>query len=224
VICERWIYPTPRRLTRSFGAAIYTFSVVANPVIPAACRSLRDQLAATAPARGTPALLAVTGASGAGKTSVIQRLRTLIDPRLLPTLAFDSLGVPPESEMSVGWDDRRAWQKAMTWHWVYTARHVYRTRPLVILEGSFDPQYAISACHANRVPLRVVVLDIAPSTCRDRLARRGQPELATDDMARWAGYLRETAQQLGGQVVDARPDLDTVCDRICAIARELLGN
>jgi thymidylate kinase len=198
--------------------------VLANAVIPAACKALREQLACAELARGTPALLAITGASGAGKTSVVDRLRTLIEPRLLPTLAFDALGVPPESEMSLGWDDPRGWQKAMTWHWVYTARHVYRTRPLVVLEGSFDPQYAISACHANRVPLRVIVLDIDPATCRDRLARRGQPELATDDMTSWAGYLRETAQQLGGLVVDARGELDGVCDRVCAIARELLGN
>ena len=193
-------------------------------MIPAACKALREQLAAAQLARGTPALLAITGASGAGKSAVVDRLRTLIEPRLLPTLAFDSLGVPPESEMSLGWDDPRGWQKAMTWHWVYTARHVYRTRPLVVLEGSFDPQYAIAACHANRVPLRVVVLDIDPATCRDRLTRRGQPELATDEMVRWASYLRETAQQLGGLVVDACGDLDTVCDRVCAIARELLGN
>jgi thymidylate kinase len=198
--------------------------VVANAVIPAACKALREQLAAAQLARGTPALLAITGASGAGKTAVVDRLRTLIEPRLLPTLAFDSLGVPPESEMSLGWDDPRGWQKAMTWHWVYTARHVYRTRPLVVLEGSFDPQYAIAACHANRVPLRVVVLDVDPATCRDRLARRGQPVLATDEMIRWASYLRETAQQLGGLVVDACGDLDTVCDRVCAIGRELLGN
>lgn len=197
---------------------------MANPVIPAACKALRDQLACAAPTRGTPALLAISGASGAGKTAVVARLPTLIEPRLLPTLAFDSLGVPSESEMSLGWDDPRGWQKAMTWHWVYTARHVYRTRPLVILEGSFDPQYAISACHANRVPLRVVVLDIDPVTCRDRLARRGQPELATDQMMSWAAYLRETTQQLGGVVVDARGDLDSICDRVCSIARELLGN
>src|SRR4029079_3387965 len=97
--------------------------------------------------------------------------------RRTPTRAFDALGVPPESEMSLGWDDPRGWQKAMTWHWVYTARHVYRTRPLVVLEGSFDPQYAIAACNAHPDALRVVVLDVDPATCRDRLARRGEPEL-----------------------------------------------
>jgi hypothetical protein len=193
-------------------------------VIPAVCRALRDQLPAAPVQRVTPGLLAITGASGVGKTAAVGRLRTFIEPRLLPTLGFDSLGVPSDEEMDAGWDSGRAWQKAMTWYWVVTAKQVYRTRPLVILEGSFDPQYAIAACHANRVPLRVVVLDVDPTTSRQRLAQRAQPELATDDMTSWATYLRETVHQLGGHVIDARGDLDAVCERLCVIARELLGN
>ena len=190
--------------------------------IPSAIAALRDQLTACAPRRATPSLVAITGASGAGKTALAHRIRTLIPT--LPALCFDSLGVPTADEMIVGWDDGRAWQKAMTWHWVQTAKAVFRTRPLVLLEGSFDPQYAVAACHANRVPLRVVVLDVDASTRQARLASRGQPELATIDMTSWSDYLRDAAKPLGGHVVDARGTLDDVADRVCAIARELLGN
>ncbi len=190
--------------------------------IPSAIAALRDQLAAHPPRRGTPSLLAVTGASGAGKTAVADRLRALVPA--LPALCFDSLGVPTPEEMTIGWDDGRAWQKAMTWHWVQTAKQVYRTRPLVLLEGSFDPQYAVAACHANRVPLRVVVLGLDPATRQARLARRGQPALATPDMTAWNDYLCDTAKPLGGHVLDARGTLDDVADRVCTIARELLGN
>jgi len=190
--------------------------------IPSAIAALRDQLTAYAPRRGTPALVAITGASGAGKTAVLQRLRELVPA--LPALCFDSLGVPSDDEMILGWDDGRAWQKAMTWHWVQTAKQVYRTRPLVLLEGSFDPQYAVAACHANRMPLRVVVLDVDAATRRSRLSQRGQPELATADMTAWSSYLCDAAKTLGGHVVDARMTLDAVADRVCAIARELLGN
>jgi thymidylate kinase len=193
-------------------------------VIPAACKALREALMTVPVQRVTPGLVAITGASGAGKTTTIERLRSFIEPRLLPTLCFDSLGVPSAAEMDAGWDNGRSWQKAMTWHWVVTAKQVFRTRPLVILEGSFDPQYAIAACHANRMPLRVVVLDVDPTTSRDRLVKRGTSELATADMEGWARYLREQTQQLGGHIVDARSELDTVCERIAVIARELLGN
>src|SRR3569623_61845 len=140
--------------------------------IPSAIAALRDQLTAYAPRRGTPALVAITGASGAGKTAVLQRLRELVPA--LPALSFDSLGVPSDDEMILGWDDGRAWQKAMTCHWVQTAKQVYRTRPLVLLEGSFDPQYAVAACHATRMPLRVVVLDVAAATRRSRLCDRAR--------------------------------------------------
>ena len=189
---------------------------------PSAIAALRSQLAAYPPRRGAPAMLAITGASGAGKTALADHLRTHVPA--LPALRFDSLGVPTDEEMAIGWDDGRAWQKAMTWHWVQTAKQVFRTRPLVVLEGSFDPQYAVAACHANRLALRIVVLDVDPATRKSRLARRGQPTLATPDMTAWADYLRDSVKPLGGHVLDARGTLDEVADRVCAIARELLGN
>lgn len=195
---------------------------MATADIPSAIKALRDQLLAYPARRGTPALVAITGASGAGKTALAHRLRELVPA--LPALCFDSLGVPTTDEMTIGWDDGRAWQKAMTWHWVQTAKQVYRTRPLVLLEGSFDPQYAVAACHANRIALRVVALDVDPVTRQKRLATRGQPELATDDMTSWSAYLCDAAKTLGGHVVDARGGIDEVADRVCAIARELLGN
>ena len=170
----------------------------------------------------TPALLCITGASGAGKTAALCALREKIEARVLPTLAFDSLGVPSEGEMQSAWDSPRGWQKAMTYHWVYTAKHVYRTHPLVVLEGSFDPQYAIAACSAHRVRSIVVLLHTDDAVRSDRLSKRGQPELATAEMTSWAGYLQEQTQQLGGVVVDASPAIDQVVDAICVHALPLL--
>ena len=170
----------------------------------------------------TPALLCITGASGAGKTAALGALREKIEARHLPALAFDSLGVPSDDEMQSAWESPRGWQKAMTYHWVYTAKHVYRTHPLVVLEGSFDPQYAIAACSAHRMRSIVVLLHTDDRVRGERLAKRGQPELATADMTAWATYLHEQAQQLGGVVVDACPPLEQVVDAICAHALPLL--
>jgi len=185
--------------------------------------NLRERVTALAGRRCTPALLCVTGASGVGKTATLDALRAKLGGRV-PTLLFDSLGVPSEAEMVEGWESGRGWQKAMTWHWVQTAKNVYRTHPLVVIEGSFDPQYAIAACTANRVSFAVVLLHTDDHVRRERLTKRGQPDLATDEMCNWAQYLHESTQQLGGHVVDASGDVTSVVDSLCAHALPLLGD
>jgi hypothetical protein len=185
-------------------------------------RALRDQVISLV--GSPPALLCVTGASGAGKTTMLESLRTQVESRHLPTLAFDSLGVPSPEQMTAGWESPRGWQKAMTWHWVQTAKNVYRTHPLVVLEGSFDPQYAIAACTANRMRFAVVLLHADDSIRHERLTRRGQPELHTDDMCSWASYLRESTTQLGGHVLDANGQVDAIVEGVCAHALTLLSD
>jgi hypothetical protein len=186
--------------------------------------TLRDRLRSLAGRAGSPALLCVTGASGAGKTAAIEHLRDAIEPRLLPTLSFDSLGVPSAEAMLAGWESPRGWQKAMTWHWVQTARNVYRTHPLVVLEGQFDPQYAIAACSANRMRTAIVLLHADDSVRRERVKQRGQPELATDDMNNWASYLQEQTKLLGGVVLDASRALGEVVAAICGEAVSLVDS
>ncbi len=184
--------------------------------------TLRDRVMAMAGKPATPALLCITGASGAGKTAAVAAIRERIEQRALPTLELDALGVPSADEMHAAWESPRGWQKAMTWHWVYTARHVYRTHPLVVLEGQFDPQYAVAACSAHRMRHAIVLLHADDAVRCERLTARGQPELASAEMREWASYLREYTEQLGGTVIDACGALDRVVDAICAQALPLL--
>ena len=186
--------------------------------------TLRERVMGMVGKPTTPALLCITGASGAGKTTAVAALRERIEARVLPTLELDSLGVPSHEEMVAAWESPRGWQKAMTWHWVYTAKHVYRTHPLVVLEGQFDPQYAIAACSAHRVRNAVLLLHADDTVRRERLAQRGQGELATAEMREWASYLRESAQQLGGVVIDACGPIESVVDAICAHAVTLVDS
>jgi len=185
--------------------------------------ALRAALTAIPPRAAPPALLCITGASGAGKTAAMAALHARIEPRLLPVLCFDSLGVPSDDEMKLGWETGRAWQKAMAWFWVRAAKQVHRTRPLVVLEGSYDPQYALAACAANGIArLQLAVLDADPAILGERLALRGQPQLATDDMAKWASYLRDATRDLGGAIVDASRDTADVVEALCALALPLV--
>ena len=185
--------------------------------------ALRKTLTAHPPYAAPPALLAITGASGAGKTAAVAALHSCIEPRVLPVLGFDSLGVPTTEEMRVGWESPRAWQKAMTWFWVRAAKTVHRTRPLVVLEGSFDPQYAVAACAANGIArLQLAVLDADVAVLEKRLAARGQRELANADLAPWAAYLRDSTKTLGGAIIDASRDLSEVVEALCALALPLV--
>jgi len=185
--------------------------------------ALRDRLAAMRLRSAPPAMLCVTGASGAGKTAAAAAVREHIETRLLPILSFDSLGVPSPEEMQLGWETPRGWQKAMTWFWVRAAKTVHRTRPLVLLEGQFDPQYAVAACAANGLPRpQIAVLHADAATLCARVTARGQPALAGDDQARWSVYLREATRDLGGAIVDASRGLAEVADELCALALPLV--
>lgn len=185
-------------------------------------RALRDHLALNAAFHGVPAMLCVSGASGVGKTTVLAAIRAQVDAHLLPVLAFDSLGVPSVAEMERGWESARGWQKAMTWLWVQIARTAHRTRPLAILEGAFDPQYAIAACHANRVRYRIALLDVGDDVRRARLAQRGQRDHTLTEPEGWADYLREQTRDLGGTIVDASAPVDQLAARVSALALELV--
>ena len=56
--------------------------------------ALRDHLRLNAAFNGSPALLCITG-----KTTALATIGARIEARLLPRVAFDSLGVPPDDEM-----------------------------------------------------------------------------------------------------------------------------
>jgi len=158
-----------------------------------------------------PALLCVTGASGAGKTTIVRAMP-------LPALYFDSLGVPSEAEMIAGWGSGERWQETMTSFWVRTACDVHRTKPVVVLEGQYDPKFARAACEASGVVHAIVVLDVADDVRRQRLGERGQPELASQRMMSWARYLRESPCDA---VIDTDRSIDSVAGALAALAHAL---
>ena len=71
---------------------------------------------------------------------------------------------------------------------------------------------------------RVCLLDVDDATRAARLAKRGQPELATPDMSKWAAYLMENTRSLGGTVIDASASPDAVAAAVCKVAVELISS
>jgi hypothetical protein len=143
------------------------------------------------------AILAIVGASGAGKTTVLHVLRE----RRLPGVGcyhFDSVGVPSPEVMPENW------QEAMTDRWIERLAANEDGLDVAVLEGQTRPSFLNAAfvrCGVQRAA--IVLLDCSPDVRSARLhGPRAQPELATPRMDSWAVYLRGQADALGIAVYD----------------------
>ena len=149
------------------------------------------------------AILAIVGASGVGKTTVLQALRE----RRLPSVgcySFDSIGVPPPEVMHRDFGGPEHWQAAMTDRWIERLAGNEDGVDVAVLEGQTRPSFLKSAfarCDVQRADM--VLLDCSPEVRNARLhGPRAQPELATPRMDSWAAYLRGQADALGITVYD----------------------
>ena len=149
------------------------------------------------------AILAIVGASGAGKTTVLQELRQ----RRLSSVGcynFDSIGVPSPEVMQREFGGPERWQAAMTDRWVERLAANEEGVDVAVLEGQTRPAFletAFARCGVQRA--NIVLLDCPPEVRNARLhGPRAQSELATPRMDSWAVYLRGQADALGLTVYD----------------------
>jgi len=147
-------------------------------------------------------LVVLTGASGSGKT-VIARSFAARYPDVADTLFFDSIGVPSRDEMIRQFGSGEEWQRSMTMEWMRDIGTRLATRS-ILFEGQMRLSFIHEAAQAANISDYLVVLvDCDDATRRHRLIHeRGQPDLATADMANWARYLREEAQASNARVID----------------------
>ena len=151
------------------------------------------------------ALLMVTGASGAGKTTIVRALeaRRLVGVRCC---YFDAVGVPSPEEMVAAYGSGEAWQAAVTKRWIDSLAASTPPGDVSVLEGQMRPSVIRQLlATVPQVSLVEILLVDCSHTVREARLRneRGQPELGSLDMAVWAGYLRGQGDAL------ALPRLDT---------------
>jgi hypothetical protein len=143
----------------------------------------------------------IIGASGSGKTSAVRHVASARPSGIL-IYFFDSIGVPSDREMIKGWGSGENWQRAKTIEWVGRIKPELATSQ-AILDGQTRPQFILEACAIHCVTsFRIVLLHCSDDIRRTRLAKRGQPELADDQMMQWAAYLLAETRRLGGVVID----------------------
>jgi thymidylate kinase len=168
-----------------------------------------------------PALLFVTGASGAGKTTAVRALeaRRLAGVRCFH---FDSIGVPSPEEMIRDYGSGEAWQAATTVAWIATL--MAEPAEVAVLDGQARPSIIRAALRTVAPPpTQIVLLDCTPEERARRLAGlRGQPELASPQMSAWAAYLRGQADALELPVVDTTGQpIEAVTDALFAEVERL---
>jgi energy-coupling factor transporter ATP-binding protein EcfA2 len=168
------------------------------------------------------AILVLTGASGAGKTTLVAALRALGLPGV-GCYFFDSVGVPSPEEMTRLYGGGEQWQSAVTEQWIERLMRNDDGVRVAVLDGQVRPSMVKE--HLERLGVRSWRIVLADCGHAERNARlhgpRDQPELATRDMDCWAAYLRGQADALGLRVLDTARPIEVAVAELAALAEEL---
>ncbi|HEX8693508.1 MAG TPA: hypothetical protein VF746_13885 [Longimicrobium sp.] len=170
-----------------------------------------------------PALLVVTGASGAGKTTLVRELEALRLPGV-GCYQLDSIGVPSPEEMERRWGGPGQWQAHATEYWVERLLRNDDGVEVAVFDGQTRPSEVRAALERLGVRhARIVLVDCGHDERNERLrGPRGQPELACGQMDCWAAYLRGQADALGLPIVDtAGRSVGEAVAELAAHVREL---
>lgn len=172
----------------------------------------------------SPFIIFLTGASGAGKTTLINHFTNTISDKSksIICLHFDSIGVPTLDEMIKEYGSTSEWQKAMTYHWVYKLINDYQNKKLVILEGQVNLDFIVSAFEGfNCNQYKIILAHCNNITRHKRLHHdRNQPELINENMDNWAEFLKQQAIAKNVAILDTTK-LDA--DEMAGEFRKLAG-
>ena len=134
----------------------------------------------------------LTGASGVGKTTIVNELDRNSMTSKYDCYHFDSIGVPSMEEMR----EIEDWQKKTTYQWIdrLLAKNQSGT---IVIEGSVNISFILSGFDRHGFKdFLILLIDCDEESMIDRLKERNQPELANDDMKRWLSFLRKQSLDL----------------------------
>ena len=119
-------------------------------------------------------------------------------------LYFDRIGVPSTEQMVAEYGSSVEWQRAKTIAWMAKLAPLSKSNRKLLFEGQTRLSFlAEGAAAAQGISYLPILVDCDDNTRSKRLTiARGQPELANDDMMRWASYLRREAYERGCEILD----------------------
>jgi len=150
----------------------------------------------------SPAILVLTGASGAGKTTLTLKLNDLAIPGIK---GINCDRVKIESHETASSADRQA---DVLRYWISHLRQPETGIELGVLDTQIRPHLALEVLKQTGIDCaQIVLVDCDPVKRNERLRLdRSQPELARPQMDCWAAYLRGQADALKLSIIDTSND------------------
>lgn len=143
----------------------------------------------------------ITGASGAGKTAVLNELRLMYPADVASFYHMDDIDVPGLDEMTETHGSPEQWQEHTLHQWLNKLLKV--KSQLVFFEGSFSPDFLLTfSRHEELGHYHLFCLSADAPIRKARLTSRGQAELATPEMETFARFLEARTQTLNGIRID----------------------
>lgn len=165
----------------------------------------------------SPAILLLTGASGAGKTTLTLKLNELQIPGVY---GFNCDRVKIES---AGSGDQQA---DILRYWISHVSQPEKGIALAVLDTQIRPHRALEVLsEAATDYAQIVLVDCDPVKRNERLHMdRAQPELANPQMDCWAAYLRGQADALNLSIIDTSTDpIDKSLAQLELLVKNLLA-
>jgi energy-coupling factor transporter ATP-binding protein EcfA2 len=166
-----------------------------------------------------PAILVLTGASGAGKTTLTLKLNELAIPGVK---GINCDRVKIEVDETAGSTDR---QPNILCYWISHLSQPETGVELAVLDTQIRPHLALEVLSQAAIDYaQIVLVDCDPVKRNERLhTDRGQPELANPQMDCWAAYLRGQADALKLSIINtSNGDLDESLVELELLVRNLL--
>ncbi len=149
-----------------------------------------------------PAILVLTGASGAGKTTLIDKLNDLAIPGV-EGINCDRVKIEVNEATSP--PDRQA---DVLRYWISYLQQPETEIELAVLDTQIRPHVAQEVLDQAAIPYtQIVLVDCELEKRHERLrGDRGQPELVNHQMDCWAAYLRGQADALKLSIIFTADD------------------